>query len=257
MAKRRQPGKLLRISEIYKGEIKQFSSGPLFFINGDEVPKVRVYGIILNKQMSSQNAEKKFCYLTIDDSSDTIRIKVWDSIYSTELFSIIENTKIGDLVDVLGKVREYEGEIYIYPDSITSYDDMDFELHRRAQLIESELEFKDLLTEEQLDLAPLEQHTSETEPQDESLDSIASSIKVSEPESEPQTDEEAEDDINQLIITAMSSDPTQNSVSNLAKKIKRSEDEVETALKMLSVDATEYNLVILQPNPGYYEKMEL
>lgn len=66
--------------------------------------------------------------ITIDDTSDTIRCKFFGG---TKIFDGIAE---GDLVDVVGKVREYNGEIYIAPEIVTKITDPNFETLRMLEI---------------------------------------------------------------------------------------------------------------------------
>ena len=53
-----------------------------------------------------------FAAITVDDSTAAIQGKLWKET------GLITNTNVGDLVNLVGKVREYEGDIYIVPEII-------------------------------------------------------------------------------------------------------------------------------------------
>ena len=44
------------------------------------------------------------------------------------------------IIDVLGKVKEWENEIYIIPEGIYKQDDISWEIHRRSKLFEQDFE---------------------------------------------------------------------------------------------------------------------
>jgi len=94
-------------------------------INGDKIARVRVLATVIDKFVSESN---EYATLTLDDTTDTIRCKIFGDL------NIIENIEKGDVVDVIGKVREYNGEIYIQPEIIVKIDNPNFEVLRKLEI---------------------------------------------------------------------------------------------------------------------------
>jgi len=120
---KRSPAVKLRVSDIGQGK---WSGKYLELKNSEIVTRVRLLGTVVNKFLAE---DKTFSSMTLDDSSDTIRIKTWDSVKT------MENLAVGDVVDLIGKVREYNGEIYVVPEIVRKIDDPNFELLRRLELM--------------------------------------------------------------------------------------------------------------------------
>ena len=93
---------------------------------GEQVSRARLMATVVAKFLSEDG---RFSTLTLDDSTDTMRAKTWDNI------KLFEPVKIGDIVDVIGKVREYNGEIYIVPEIIRKTKDPNLELLRKLELV--------------------------------------------------------------------------------------------------------------------------
>jgi hypothetical protein len=70
----------------------------------------------------------KFAAVTIDDGTDTIRAKVFNAV------SMFESVGVGDIVDVIARVKEYNGEIYVTPEIIRKIDDPNVELLRKLEI---------------------------------------------------------------------------------------------------------------------------
>ena len=87
--------------------------------------RVRVLGTVVDKFVSESG---KLAALTIDDGTATIRSKAFGGI---AVFSSIET---GAIVDVVGRVKEYQGEIYLSPE-LTTVVDINFEIMRQLELI--------------------------------------------------------------------------------------------------------------------------
>ncbi len=103
---------------------------------GIHVSRVRILGTIVTKWMPNIKNESTpdrtpQATLIIDDGTETIRIKAWkDDI------KLIENFEIGDIVDIIGRIREYDNQIYITPEIIKKIEDPNWELVRELEIIE-------------------------------------------------------------------------------------------------------------------------
>ena len=107
----RQTAYKVWISDILNGE----------FINpeGEWTPsyvqvqdkKISRANVVANVIMNYKNEDSTYVSLTLDDGSDNITLKAWN-----EDTKILENIKIGDTVLVIGRVREYNGQIYLVPE---------------------------------------------------------------------------------------------------------------------------------------------
>ena len=75
---------------------------------GIRLSRVRMLATVVDKFISET---KKFSSITLDDGSDTIRVKVWNSL-------ILDDFQVGETIDITGKVREYQGEVFLAPEVI-------------------------------------------------------------------------------------------------------------------------------------------
>lgn len=125
----RQTARKVRIWDVMNGEfVKKEGFEPSFVKtpSGEEVSRARILGTVVSKFTADDG---NYASVTIDDGSDTIRLKVFKTVKP------IGSLEIGDVVDVIGKVREYEGETYVIPEVARRMDDPNFELMRRLELI--------------------------------------------------------------------------------------------------------------------------
>ncbi len=120
---KRSPAVKLRISDISQGK---WNGKYLEIQNSEIVTRARILATVVNKFSAE---DRTFVSITLDDSTDTIRVKSWDAI------KLLENLASGDVVDLIGKVREYNGEIYIVPEIARKVEDPNFEMLRRLELI--------------------------------------------------------------------------------------------------------------------------
>jgi RPA family protein len=125
--------------------------------NGEKVYKIRVNGTIVAKYYSEGDKEKKsYANFTIDDGSDTIRVKAWE-----EQAEILRGFEIGDDVEVMGRPRQSDDEIYLLPDEVLKIDDFNKSLYLRTKKIKRYAKKNfELPTEEQItkahDMAQME-----------------------------------------------------------------------------------------------------
>ncbi len=94
-------------------------------IGDKKIARVNIVGTIVSKFISDDG---KYGNLTIDDGTDTIRVRQFDDL------SLIENFEVGDIVRVIGRIRNYEDEIYILPEIIIKVDEK-FEIMQKLEAI--------------------------------------------------------------------------------------------------------------------------
>ncbi len=100
---------------------------------GMKLSRVRILSFITDKFISP---DKKFGSITLDDGTETIRAKVFRAV------SMIEGLNKGDMIDVIGKVREYNNEIYVSPEIIWKVDNPNFLILRKLELLKEVKELK-------------------------------------------------------------------------------------------------------------------
>jgi RPA family protein len=93
--------------------------------NGLDVSTVRVMGTLVSRYDS-----EGFTILTLDDSTETISVRAFG-----EDKGMLENFNVGETVDVIGPMREYEGENYILPRSVHRIEDPNWEIVRNLELM--------------------------------------------------------------------------------------------------------------------------
>ncbi|MCG3221489.1 MAG: hypothetical protein H7641_08920 [Candidatus Heimdallarchaeota archaeon] len=125
--------------------------------NGEKVYKIRINGTIVAKYYSEGDKEKKtYANFTLDDGSDTIRVKAWE-----EQAEILRGFEIGEEVEVMGRPRHSDDEMYLLPDEILKIDDFNKSLYLRTKKIKRYAKKNyELPTEEQIikahDMAQME-----------------------------------------------------------------------------------------------------
>jgi RPA family protein len=128
MALKRMTAKKVKISNIINGQwVKKEGMEPSFVKSqsGNEIARARIMGTVVSKFVAEDG---NFASITVDDSTETIRAKTFKSVKP------LDTVEIGDLVDLVGKTREYNGEIYIIPEIVTKVTDPNLELLRKLEV---------------------------------------------------------------------------------------------------------------------------
>jgi len=91
--------------------------------------KVSRVNIIATTIMRYENPERGNMSITLDDSSASIRVKVWkDDI------KLLQDIQIGDTILVIGRPRQFSGEIYVVPEIIKKIENLDWQKIRKLEL---------------------------------------------------------------------------------------------------------------------------
>ncbi|MBI4019672.1 MAG: hypothetical protein HY364_05505 [Candidatus Aenigmarchaeota archaeon] len=128
MEKKRLPAVKVTIEDISKGKYyAQEGFNPNYVISpqGVKLSRVRIMSTVVDKFMAESG---KFASLTLDDGTDTIRSKAFSDL------SVFNGIETGDDVELVGKVKEYQGEIYITPEIAKKVEDPNMEILRRLEL---------------------------------------------------------------------------------------------------------------------------
>lgn len=131
MDKKRITTAKTRIKPITTGKFcRQEGYTPSYVLapSGQKLSRVRLLATVVDKYVSETG---KFAAVTIDDGTDTIRVKVFNAI------SMFESIAPGDIIDVIGRIKEYNGEVYVMPEIITK-SKPDMEILREMEVREAE-----------------------------------------------------------------------------------------------------------------------
>ncbi len=129
MPVKRMTAKKVRISDLVNGRWeKREGMEPSFVVSpgGEEVSRARIMGTVVSRFLAEEGT---FASITIDDSTETIRAKTFKTTKP------LDSIDTGSLVEVIGKVREYMGEIYMIPEIVKRIEDPNLELLRELEII--------------------------------------------------------------------------------------------------------------------------
>jgi len=106
----------LRIGDLLKGRPFMSEGKFLFLELGDKkVSRINILANCVDKFV--QDGEKKYASITVDDASGQIRLKSFG-----EDIEDIQGITQGDTLQIIGNVREWNGELYIIPEIIKAVD---------------------------------------------------------------------------------------------------------------------------------------
>ncbi|MEM5804692.1 MAG: OB-fold nucleic acid binding domain-containing protein [Candidatus Aenigmatarchaeota archaeon] len=186
--RQRLTAKKAPLSEIVHGRFVQksgFESNYVLSRLGRRLSRVMVLGLVVDKFLSEDG---NYATITLDDGTETMRCKVF---VNTKMFDRINP---GDLVSVMGKVREYNGEIYIVPESVRK-EEANMETLRMLELKRQEDEQKRKvkavfeLKEQTADLNELKAVALKQGISNEDAESILEAQELIEAESEKKSEE--------------------------------------------------------------------
>lgn len=94
-----------------------FQSNYIITPRGERVSRANLVGTVMVKFI---NDDGTYGFLVLDDESETVRGKFFQNM------TLLEKVEEGDLVQMIGKAREYEGEIYVNPEIVRVVEDPNY-----------------------------------------------------------------------------------------------------------------------------------
>jgi len=114
-------------SQFHNGQ-EEFDPDYIIF-NNNNISRVNIIGNVID---TFSNEDNSYSTIILDDNSATIRIKSFGK--ETD---ILNNIKKGDIVLVVGRLKEYQNETYIVPDFVKILEDPNWDLLRKIELMKS------------------------------------------------------------------------------------------------------------------------
>ena len=106
----------IRIGDILKGKPMMDEGKFLFLELGDrKIVRVNILANCVDKYV--QEGEKQFASLTVDDASGQLKLKA----FGEDIEPLKEVTQ-GDTLQIIGNMREWNGELYLIPEVIKKVD---------------------------------------------------------------------------------------------------------------------------------------
>lgn len=241
----RQTAKLATAEELNSGKYFQkegFTPNYLLTPSGRRFSRARIVATVVD---SFTNEDETYGSLTLDDGTDTIQIKFFNDL------SLIEDFESGDIVEAVGKVREYQGEIYMNAEILKKREVKDELLHELKHR-KNEEEWKQIKeTVQQLKESGKDQEEIEKEMAGKLDEDEVDSLLQSFGEQFDASGEEREN-LERDIIDAVEKLDKEDGAdySEIAEEVDAPEDQLEDTINSLLSEGTFY-----EPQPGKIKKL--
>lgn len=140
----RMPAKKIRIFDIANGKYFPGSKEdmrPSYIITplGERISRVNIIATVTEKFLSDDG---NYSSITIDDGTEAIRVKAFK-----ETVPLLMGIEPGSLVLVIGKVKEFNGELYINGEVVKKDIDVNFESLRKLEILDKIIQQKKIAEE--------------------------------------------------------------------------------------------------------------
>ncbi len=181
----RSPAKKVRISDLLNGKYFYGSKEemkPSYVVTsfGEKVSRVNLIGTVIDKFV---NEDGNYSSVTVDDGTEAIRVKSFEGLP-------FEKFELGDSVRVIGKLKEYNGELYISHELVEKVKDVNFELLSRVEILNNLVKQKKIVDDvkslsNQFDEVELKSYARDTYSIDEETLSVIIESKKKEVDYKP------------------------------------------------------------------------
>lgn len=243
---KRQTAKLATAEELNSGKYFQkegFTPNYLLTPTGRRFSRARVIGTVVDAFI---NEDETYGSITVDDGTDTTQLKFFNEL------GMMEEFEVGDIVEAVGKVREYQGQIYMNAEIMVKRDVKKELLHelKHKKTVEEWNQIRE--TVKQLKDSGKDQEEIEKEMagklDEEEVDSLLQSFGEQFDNQNP----EANSNLEREIIDAVEKLDEEDGAdySDIADEIEASEEEMEETINSLLSEGTFY-----EPQPGKIKKL--
>jgi len=244
----RQVAKLSTTKELNSGKYFQregFEPNFLLTPNGRRLSRARIVATIVDM---FQNDDETYGSITLDDGNDTIQVKFFNELH------VMDDFRNGDIIEVVGKVREYQGEIYLNGEILNAQRPEKVMLHqlRHAKSLEEWSQLRE--TVKQLKESGKDQDEIEKEMagklNENEVDAVMQSFGESFSQSE--TEEDRENLEREVLEAVEKLDEGEGAdYSDILEEVEEAnEDQLEDTINALLSDGTCY-----EPKPGKIKKL--
>ncbi len=119
------------VRDVVEGEFvrteDKWESNYVVTSSKERVSRLRILASVVSK-FEGENGN--YIFVVLDDGTDTIAVKAFG-----EEMDMLQEIQLGDIVDVVGKVKEYQGEHYVNPEYVRKIEDPNWELVRKLELL--------------------------------------------------------------------------------------------------------------------------
>ncbi|MBC5793391.1 MAG: hypothetical protein H8Z69_05150 [Nanohaloarchaea archaeon] len=244
---KRQTAKLANAQKLNSGKYFQkegFTPNYLLTPEGQRYSRARVVATVVDTFV---NEDETYGSITLDDGTDTIQLKFFNELDDLEDF------EVGDVVEAVGKVREYQGQIYMNAE-ILEERDVEKELLHELKLKKTTEEWNQIReTVKQLKESGKDQEEIEKEMAGKLDEAEVDALLQSFGEQFDQgvSDEEREN-LEREVIEAVENleDDEGADYEDIADEVDAPEDQLEDTINSLLSEGTFY-----EPEPGKIKKL--
>jgi len=244
---KRQTAKLANAKELNSGKYFQkegFTPNYLLTPEGKRFSRARVVATVVDKFV---NDDETYGSITMDDGTDTIQLKFFNELDD------LENFDKGDIVEAVGKVREYQGQIYMNAE-IMKKRKVEKELLHQLKHMKTGEEWKQLretvkqLKESGKDQEEIEKEMAGKLGEDE-VDALLQSFGE---QFENGVSDEDRENLERDVIEAVENIDAEEGAdySAIAEKVDAPEEQLEDTINSLLSEGTFY-----EPEPGKIKKL--
>ena len=101
------------VGKEYVRGLGEFESGHVL-VGSLKVSRVNVVGVVVDR---FENEDRSYVNVVVDDSSGNLRLRCWG-----EDVKVLNNVNVGDCVLIVGKVKDYSGEVYVVAEAVRIVD---------------------------------------------------------------------------------------------------------------------------------------
>jgi len=244
---KRQTAKLVNAERLNSGKYFQregFEPNFLLIPDGRRYSRARIVGTMVD---TFKNDEETYGSITVDDGTDTVQLKFFNDM------DAVDEAEEGDIVEAVGKVREYQGEVYMNAEIVINRD-MEHELLHQLRLKKTDEEWDQIretvkqLNDSGKDQDEIEKELAgklEPEEVDALLQSFGESFDIA------PSDEDVENLEREVIDAVEKLDDGEGAdYSDIADEVDASEDAMESTINTLLSEGTFY-----EPKPGKIKKL--
>ena len=243
----RQTAKLLSLEQLNSGKYFQregFEPNFLLLPSGKRISRGRVVATVVDRY---QNDDGTYGALTLDDGTDTAQAKFFSEL------GLMEGHEVGDEVEIIGKVREYQGEIYIGAELVNNVEPEKELLHSLRLAKTREQWDKIRETVEQLKESGKNREEIEKEMagtlNENEVDALLQSFNEKFDEEKTEEDmENLEKDVLEAVKELDDGDGAD--YSDIIEEVEGSEEQLEDTINSLLSEGTCY-----EPQPGRIKKL--
>ncbi len=140
----RMPAVKVRITDVVNGKYVPGSKEemkPSYVITsfGQKVSRINIIASVTDKFLSEDG---NYSSITIDDGTDVIRVKAFK-----EDAAMLKSIELGDMVLAIGKVKEFNGELYLNGEIVRRIEDPNYESMRRLEILNELVKDKKIIEE--------------------------------------------------------------------------------------------------------------